>query len=164
MKIIKRIALGLLILIVLFIIAAGITAGILYHKYYPVYKEYQEEAKRVVAESDAEMFVKNLSSYIYDDKGELISKLSVDVDADYLDYEKIPKQVIDAFVAVEDRRFWEHPGYDKEGILRVCYRYLLTKGEEKHGASTITQQLARSVFLSNEVTIEIGRASCRERV
>ena len=154
MKIIKRIALGLLILIVLFIIAAGITAGILYHKYYPVYKEYQEEAKRVVAESDAEMFVKNLSSYIYDDKGELISKLSVDVDADYLDYEKIPKQVIDAFVAVEDRRFWEHPGYDKEGILRVCYRYLLTKGEEKHGASTITQQLARSVFLSNEVTIE----------
>lgn len=154
MKIIKRIALGLLVLIVLFLIAGGITAGVLYYKYYPVYKEYQDEAKRVIAESDAEMFVKNLSSYIYDDKGELISKLSVDVEADYLDYEEIPKQVVDAFVAVEDRRFWEHPGYDREGILRVCYRYLLTKGEEKHGASTITQQLARSVFLSNEVTIE----------
>lgn len=154
MKIIKRIALGLLVLIVLFLLAGGITAGVLYHKYYPVYKEYQDEAKRVVAESDAEMFVKNLSSYIYDDEGELISKLSVDGEADYLNYEKIPKQVIDAFVAVEDRRFWEHPGYDREGILRVCYRYLLTKGEEKHGASTITQQLARSVFLSNEVTIE----------
>lgn len=154
MKVVKRIFLGILIVFGLLIIAGGITAGVLYHKYYPVYEEYREDAVRVVEESDADSFVKNLTSYIYDDEGALISKLSVDENADYLRYEEIPSKVIEAFVAVEDRRFWEHEGYDKEGILRVCYRYLVTKGEEKHGASTITQQLARSVFLSNEVTLE----------
>lgn len=151
---VKRIALGLLIIFAVLLVAGGVTAGVLYARFYPVYEEYKREAVRMVEESDTDLFVQNLSSYIYDDRGELISKLSVDADADYLKYEEIPSRVIDAFVAVEDRRFWEHKGYDKEGILRVCYRYLVTKGEEKHGASTITQQLARSVFLSNEVTLE----------
>ncbi len=154
LKVVKRIALGLLIVFVLCLVALGVVAGVLYVRYYPVYEEYKREAERVVEKADVDLFVKNLSSYIYDDEGELVSKLSVDADADYLRYEEIPSRVIEAFVAVEDRRFWEHEGYDKEGILRVCYRYLITKGEEKHGASTITQQLARSVFLSNEVTLE----------
>lgn len=141
----------LFLLVLLFVCAA---CGILYYKYYPVYRDYQKDAVHAVVESDEDTFKKNLSSYIYDDGGSLISKLSVDTNSDYLNYEEIPVRVIQAFTAVEDRRFWEHGGYDLNGIIRVCWRYFVTKGEEKHGASTITQQLARSVFLSSEVTME----------
>lgn len=154
MKVFKKICKIFLILFVLLLLSVCAVCGYLYYKYYPVYLDYHTDAVRAVAESDADTFKKNLSSYIYDDSGALISKLSVDANADYLKYEEIPKQVIQAFTAVEDRRFWEHDGYDLNGILRVCWRYFVTKGEEKHGASTITQQLARSVFLTSEVTME----------
>lgn len=154
MKAVKKICKIFLILFVLFLLAAGVACGILYHKYYPLYLEYHTDAVRAVAGSDEDTFKKNLSSYVYDDSGALISKLSVDANADYLKYAEIPDQVIQAFTAVEDRRFWEHEGYDLNGILRVCWRYFVTKGAEKHGASTITQQLARSVFLTSEVSME----------
>lgn len=154
MKVLRKICKIFLIFFVLALLSVCAACGILYYKYYPVYLEYRADAVRAVAESDEDTFKKNLSSYIYDDSGSLISRLSVDANADYLDYEEIPKRVIQAFTAVEDRRFWEHEGYDLNGILRVCWRYFVTKGEEKHGASTITQQLARSVFLTSEVTME----------
>lgn len=150
----KKIGKFLLILFILLLTAAAGAGGYLYVRYRPVYEAYRADAVRVVAESDEETFRKNLSSYIYDDSGNLIGKLSIDSESDYLRYEDIPQAVVQAFVAVEDRRFWEHEGYDPEGIVRVCYRYLATRGEEKHGASTITQQLARSAFLSNEVSLE----------
>ena len=59
-----------------------------------------------------------------------------------------------AFVAVEDRRFYAHPGVDVMGILRSMAVYVRSGGSTIQGGSTITQQLARTVFLSNEVTIE----------
>src|SRR3546814_18203836 len=92
----------------------------------------------------------------------------------------------DAMISVEDRRFRDHYGVDPIGIARsLVVRY--EEGSWKQGASTITQQLARNVFLNNArtfgrkgremilalarerkftkaPTLEIGRASCRERV
>lgn len=153
-KLIKKTVKALLILLGLLFVAGAAGCGYLYYRYHPAYEEYKAEAARMVAESDPELFMKNLSSYIYDADGNLISKLSIDSDSDYLPYEEIPESVIHAFIAVEDRNFWEHEGYDLNGILRVCYRFVVTKGEERHGASTITQQLARSTFLSSEVTLE----------
>jgi len=64
---------------------------------------------------------------------------------------KIPRNVSDAFVANEDRNFYKHHGVDFTGIVRAAladYRH-----EQFQGASTITQQLARALFLSNEVSI-----------
>ena len=154
MTLLKKTGKILLILLGLFLMALAAAGAYLYVRYRPVLEAYQADAALVVAESNADTFTKNLSSYIYDDSGSLISKLSIDSDSDYLKYEEIPQAVVQAFVAVEDRNYWEHKGYDPAGILRVCYRYVVTKGEEKHGASTITQQLARSAFLSNEVSLE----------
>ena len=151
MAIIKKTGKVLLVIFLLLTFAGAAGCGYLYYRYYPIYEEFKRDAVRLVAESDGELFMKNLSSYIYDDNGNLISRLSMDSDTDYLRYEEIPRTVIQAFIAVEDRNFWEHEGYDPNGILRVCYRYVITKGREKHGASTITQQLARSAFLTSEV-------------
>ncbi len=154
LKIIKKICKIFFLLLCLMVLAGAGCCAYLVYRYKPLYEEYQADAARAVAESDGSMFIKNLSSYIYDDSGNLISKLSIDSDSDYLPYEEIPESVRRAFIAVEDRNYWEHEGFDLNGILRVCYRYVITRGEEAHGASTITQQLARSTFLTSEVSLE----------
>jgi penicillin-binding protein 1A len=64
-------------------------------------------------------------------------------------YDEVPQHVVDAFVAAEDQRFFEHPGVDYRGIMRAVIE-LATKGSEGSGGSTLTQQLARSYFLSLE--------------
>lgn len=64
-------------------------------------------------------------------------------------YDELPPFVVDAFVAAEDRRFFEHPGVDYQGILRAGLS-LLRSGSVSQGGSTITQQLARDYFLTRE--------------
>ena len=68
-----------------------------------------------------------------------------------LAYDEIPEQMIQAFLAAEDDRFFEHPGVDYQGILRAAAQLLLT-GERRQGGSTITMQVARNFFLSSERT------------
>jgi penicillin-binding protein 1A len=68
-----------------------------------------------------------------------------------VEYQDIPPQMIQAFLAAEDDRFYDHPGVDYQGILRAVYA-LLTTGEKTQGGSTITMQVARNYFLSNEKT------------
>ena len=70
---------------------------------------------------------------------------------DWVQFDRIPKVMTDAMVAVEDRRFYMHPGIDPLGMARsvkVAFEYRGT-GKRLQGASTITQQLARNIFLSN---------------
>ncbi len=66
-----------------------------------------------------------------------------------LTYAQLPPQLVQAFVAAEDDRFFEHPGVDWQGLARAGFS-LLTTGEKRQGGSTITMQLARNVFLSSE--------------
>lgn len=66
-------------------------------------------------------------------------------------YDRLPKHLVDAVVAVEDKRFFEHGGTDLWGIGRAMMTNL-TSGKTVQGASTITQQLAKNVFLSQERT------------
>ena len=68
-----------------------------------------------------------------------------------VEYDEIPEQIIHAFLAAEDDRFFEHPGFDYQGISRAALNLLLT-GSRAQGGSTITQQLARVYFLSRERT------------
>ncbi|MCU7904351.1 MAG: penicillin-binding protein 1A [Candidatus Thiodiazotropha sp. (ex Epidulcina cf. delphinae)] len=68
-----------------------------------------------------------------------------------LDYEEIPPVMIQAILAAEDDRFFQHPGVDYQGILRAALQLLLT-GERRQGGSTITMQVARNFFLSRKKT------------
>ncbi len=70
-----------------------------------------------------------------------------------IEFDDLPDRVVDAFVAAEDRRFWEHPGIDYVGVLRAMFQ-LVTTGDIEAGGSTLTQQLARSYFLNLDQTIE----------
>src|SRR5574340_974430 len=67
---------------------------------------------------------------------------------------EIPKSLTQAVIATEDTRFFEHPGLDIVGILRAAWTNIRHGGKKVEGASTITQQLARSLFLSTERTFD----------
>ncbi len=68
-----------------------------------------------------------------------------------LRYDEFPPRLIQAVLAAEDDRFFEHPGVDYQGILRAAF-HLLRTGERAQGGSTITMQVARNFFLSREKT------------
>ncbi|TAK97476.1 MAG: penicillin-binding protein, partial [Aquabacterium sp.] len=69
----------------------------------------------------------------------------------YLPFDQIPKLMRDSLLAVEDARFYEHPGIDMIGVLRAIVANLTHRRTQ--GASTITQQVARTFFLTREKTI-----------
>src|ERR1700741_596026 len=73
---------------------------------------------------------------------------------EWLPYDQTPQVMKDAMVAVQDRRFRNHPGVDPVGIARSV-EVRLQSGSWKQGGSTITQQLARNIFLSS--TKKFGR-------
>lgn len=70
-----------------------------------------------------------------------------------IDISKLPTHVPAAFIAIEDRRFYEHTGFDPIGIARAVV-VNADKGRLAQGASTITQQLARNLYLSADQTVE----------
>ncbi|HHH39644.1 MAG TPA: peptidase, partial [Sedimenticola sp.] len=68
-----------------------------------------------------------------------------------LTYDELPKPMVQAFLAAEDNRFFEHPGVDYQGLIRAALQLLMT-GEKRQGGSTITMQVARNFFLSRKKT------------
>ena len=70
---------------------------------------------------------------------------------EWLSYDRIPQNMIDAMIAVEDRRFYMHPGVDPIGIARSTW-VRIERGHWAQGGSTITQQIARNIFLTNTRT------------
>lgn len=89
---------------------------------------------------------------VYSRDGKLIGEYGAERRAP-LSYDELPPRLVDAFLAAEDDRFFEHPGVDWQGLLRASFMLLVT-GEKSQGGSTITMQLARNVFLSPERSYE----------
>ncbi len=89
---------------------------------------------------------------IYSRDGRLISEIGQRRRV-LISFEDVPEHVVNAFIAAEDRRFWEHPGLDYVGLMRALFQ-LVTRGEVEAGGSTLTQQLARDYFLNLDRTIE----------
>ncbi len=87
---------------------------------------------------------------IYTQDGKLISQYGVKRRIP-VELEDVPQQLIDAVLATEDSRFYEHKGIDPIGIVRAAVNLAIT-GEKQQGASTLTMQLARGFFLTREKT------------
>ena len=89
---------------------------------------------------------------IYDKNNILIANLS-DTYQSYTPYYEIPKVLVDATLSIEDSRFFEHDGLDYEALVRSIIANIKSKSFSQ-GASTITQQLIKNVYLSNEKTLD----------
>lgn len=90
------------------------------------------------------------ASVILDRKGRIFGQIYVE-NRETVPYDQLPRDLINAVVAVEDAKFYQHHGYDLLGIVRAALKNL-TAGHVRQGASTITQQLARNSFSLKEKT------------
>ena len=87
---------------------------------------------------------------VFSSDGELIAEFG-EQHRTPIRYENLPPLVVNAILATEDDRFFEHPGVDYQGLLRAGMELVRT-GEKRQGGSTITMQVARNFFLSSEKT------------
>lgn len=115
--------------------------------------DLQREAKQFVKSSSEETFRSVQTSLVYDANGTLISTLKGEKDVYYLEYEDIPAYATAAMVSIEDKKFYRHNGIDVKAILRAA-KAMIENGEVTQGGSTITQQLARNIFLNQDVKWE----------
>ncbi len=113
----------------------------------------QIEAKKIAKASTEADFVSDQTSIVYDANGGRISVLKGEKDSYYLTYDEIPYNVKAAIVSIEDKRFYEHNGIDYKAIVRAAIA-MFRNGEITQGGSTITQQLARNIYLTQDKTWE----------
>lgn len=125
-----------------------------YNKYGKEIVKLQADAKALVAASTVDTFRQSETTLIYDVNGKLLSTVRGEKDVHYLAYEDIPEQAKQAMISIEDKKFATHNGVDTMAILRAVVALVRNKGEIHQGASTITQQLSRMIFLTNEVSWE----------
>lgn len=150
----QRIKLILQVLLLLILLAIAIGIFWFYFKYGKTILELQSQAKKLVRASSEETFRESQTSIVYDADGNIISTLKSEKDVYYIDYEEIPQAAIDALIVSEDKKFLVHSGVDYLANLRAAIALIKNRGEITQGASTITQQLARNIFLTHEVTYE----------
>lgn len=138
-KIIGRIIIVAIILFSLSVIAAGIYAASLI-----------EEVKDF---DPKDLLDYSQTSFVYDKDGNLITGVYGIENRVYVDLKDIPKHVRDAFVTVEDIRFYSHSGFDIKRIFGALFQNIRA-GEIVAGGGTITQQVIRNTLLTKEQTIK----------
>jgi len=128
---------------ILFIVGVAATAGLLWHfsKDLPDYSQLQDYGPPVMTRVHAA-------------DGSLLAEYANEHRL-YLPIQAVPKLVINAFLAAEDKNFYEHGGLDFYGIARAVILYVENYGSSRRpqGASTITQQVAKNFLLSSELSI-----------
>ena len=145
----KKIKQILFIMVGLIFLGAVIYIG---PKLIKVYR-LKQEADAFVASSTVNTFKDSKTTVIYDSQGEQLCTMKQSKDLYYVDFSEIPETLADAFVVMEDKQFYEHGGIDIKGIIRAIV-VNQQSNDIAQGASTITQQLARNIFLTQQVSWE----------
>ena len=135
-KIVKKI---ILFIIILILIVIGIILAISAH----TWKELTQD-----------MFL-NKNSEVLDSTGNTIAKIGSEQNKLVTDFENIPKNLINAYVAIEDERFYSHHGIDIKRTGGAILSYITHFGKSSYGGSTITQQLVKN--LTGDTTDSITR-------
>ena len=96
-----------------------------------------------------------VSSRVYASDGTLIAEYAIEKRL-FIPFDSIPKKIINSFLSAEDKNFFNHPGIDPKGIIRAIFNNFenIINNNRLEGASTITQQVAKNILLTNEVSIK----------
>lgn len=92
-----------------------------------------------------------VSTYIYDDQETLIDEIYYNENRQIISYEQLPENLKNAFIAIEDKTFWTHRGFNFRRIIGAILERF--QGGRISGTSTITQQLARNIFLPEDKSV-----------
>ncbi|MGN0658615.1 MAG: transglycosylase domain-containing protein [Emergencia sp.] len=90
------------------------------------------------------------STVVYDDEGNEIDTVFAEANRSNVEYKDLPENLVNAFIALEDKTFWDHHGFNFIRILGAIKESIFGGGQIS-GTSTITQQLARNLFLKDEM-------------
>ncbi len=129
---------------ILFLVGVTAAAGLMWHfsKDLPDYSQLQDYEPPVMTR-------------VHATDGSLVAEYATQRRL-YIPIQAVPKLVVNAFLAAEDKNFYEHGGLDFAGIARAAVIYFQNYGSNRRpqGASTITQQVAKNFLLTNEVSFE----------
>lgn len=98
-----------------------------------------------------EMF-NNSPSIIYDSNKNILAKIGAERNRDNVKYEDIPENLIDAYVSIEDKRYFSHHGVDVKRTGGAIFSYIIHRGNSSFGGSTITQQLVKNLTGNDDNT------------
>lgn len=141
--------LGVIVLIVLIAgIAIALYSG---YKFYPTYQEMSIEADKIVEQIDERTFVRLDPTVIVRKDGNFVREFKP-APYKYIEINDMPKKVKEVFIAIEDKNFYEHKGFDIKANLRAFKALIDNRGKITQGGSTITQQLIKNTFLTHEQT------------
>ena len=147
-KVVKKICLILILIFVLLIlIAAGIFMGIFFSDKFAMSKE--------------DLLIDNSNTFIYDSEGNLIKELQGDENRKIVSLDDMPSYLPNAFIAIEDERFYDHHGVDIKRSAAATVTYVFNRGKSSFGGSTITQQLIKNI--TNEKEDE-GKAGIQRKI
>jgi penicillin-binding protein 1A len=155
LKFIWKIILGILIgmgrifrfFFTLFLIISAVIGGIALLYFLHLYKSVQFIEEKIY------YYNPPLTTRFFDNKGKWIGYRYSKENRIYVDYKHIPGRVIETLLATEDTSFFEHPGVNVNAIFRALIKDIKA-GRKVEGASTITQQLVRNLYLTRKKTIE----------
>ncbi len=133
----------LIILLLVIVITAGATIGVVI--------AIAKEAPEIDPTNISDLL--NQTSFILDQNGNVIEKIQTKEYRTIVSIEQMPKHLKDAFISIEDERFDKHIGVDPKGIVKATIDNIKA-GHIVRGASTITQQLAKNLYLTNEKKLD----------
>lgn len=137
-KIVRKIILVIQMIVLLSIITG---LGVVGYTFYSV-------SKIIPTETDIADYKPTQATKIYSMDGEMLANIYQE-NREFVSITVIPKDLQNAVVSIEDERFYSHIGVDVKGIGRAAYKNI-KRGKLSEGASTITQQLSRNIYLTSE--------------
>lgn len=151
-KILKYTFLTIISLILIGILAVGGVVGYIYYKNKVKISECIKDGYLKTSNINENTFNSRRSTKVLDKNGTLLKEFKIS-DYKYTEYDKINPLVFQAVIAIEDERFYGHKGIDYQGIMRAGAKIIASKGKTIQGGSSITQQLVKNTFLTNEQTM-----------
>ena len=135
-KVKKIILISIIAVILLILIALGVFVGIFFSDKFALTKE--------------DLLIGNSNTMVYDSEGNVIAELSGKENRKIVSIDEMAKHLPEAFVSIEDERFYDHKGVDLKRTAAATFTYLTHSGSSNFGGSTITQQLVKNITNEKE--------------